>query len=211
MVRIPTVTRDQIPEELRGTFDTETAGSGGWWTSGPGSVMISSPEMRHRANALVNYLRDESSLSKKIQELTMILTARHMDCQYIWHAHSARAREQGISDEFVDNLRDGKPLPQLPADEQTVVNYATELFQNHRVTQATFQGRVGPIWVPRFDGTLDADGLLFVAGVQCQLHSRLTFPTARNPSSRFSEMQRRVTAAMHRRRIANGGCAPGIG
>ncbi len=139
MVRIPTVTRDQIPEELRGTFDTETAGSGGVVTSGPGSVMISSPEMRHRANALVNYLRDESSLSKKIQELTMILTARHMDCQYIWHAHSARAREQGISDEFVDNLRDGKPLPQLPADEQTVVNYATEVFQNHRVTQATFQ------------------------------------------------------------------------
>jgi len=29
--------------------------------------MIHSPEMRHRANVLVNYLRDESSLSKKIQ------------------------------------------------------------------------------------------------------------------------------------------------
>ena len=28
----------------------------------------------------------------------MILTARAMDCPYIWHAHGARARQQGISD-----------------------------------------------------------------------------------------------------------------
>ena len=111
MARTPTVTRDQVPEQLRSAFDAETANSGGVITSGPGSVMIHSPEMRRRANSLVNYLRDDSSLSKKLQELTMILTAKAMDCQYIWHAHSARAREQGISDEFVDNLREGNRCP----------------------------------------------------------------------------------------------------
>ncbi len=139
MARTPIVTREQVPEELRGAFDAETAGSGGVVASGPGSVMINSPEMRRRANHLVNYLRDESSLPKRIQELAMILTARNMDCQYIWHAHAARARQQGISDEFVDNLRDGKDLPQLPADAQTVVHYATELFREHKVSEATFQ------------------------------------------------------------------------
>ena len=139
MARTPIVTREQVPEELRGAFDAETAGTGGVVASGPGSVMINSPEMRRRANHLVNYLRDESSLPKRIQELAMILTARNMDCQYIWHAHAARARQQGISDEFVDNLRDGKDLPQLPADEQTVVNYATELFREHKVSEAAFQ------------------------------------------------------------------------
>jgi hypothetical protein len=66
MARTPTVTRDQVPEPLRAAFDAETAGSGGTIVSGPGSVMIHSPEMRHRANVLVTYLRDESSLSKKI-------------------------------------------------------------------------------------------------------------------------------------------------
>ncbi len=29
MARTPTVTRDQVPEPLRGAFDTETANSGG--------------------------------------------------------------------------------------------------------------------------------------------------------------------------------------
>ena len=38
--------------------------------------MINSPEMRRRANSLVNYLRDESTLPKRIQELAMIVTAR---------------------------------------------------------------------------------------------------------------------------------------
>ena len=141
-MRTPIVTRDMVPEALQAAFDAETADSGGVVSSGPGSAMVNSPEMRRRANYLVNYLRDESSLNKKHQELAMILTARNMDCQFIWHAHAARARQQGISDEFVDNLRDGKPLPELPADEQTVVNYAAELFSNHRVSDATFQAAI---------------------------------------------------------------------
>ena len=139
MARTPTVTRDQVPEQLRSAFDAETATSGGVVASGPGSVMINSPEMRRRANHFVNYLRDDSSLPKKIQELVMIITARSMDCQFIWHAHAARARQQGIRDEFVDALRDHQPLPTLPADEQTVVNYALELFKTHKVSPATFQ------------------------------------------------------------------------
>ena len=145
MPRTPTVTRDQVPEALRAAFDAETANTGGVVAGGPGSVMIHSPEMRRRANHLVNYLRDESSLPKKTQELVMILTARTMDCQYIWHAHAARAREQGISDEFVDSLRDGKPLPALPAQEQVVVDYVTELFRDHKVGQGTFQAAINQL------------------------------------------------------------------
>ena len=138
-MRTPIVTRDQVPENLRDAFDHETAGSGGVVSSGPGSAMINSPEMRRRANSLVNYLRDESSLPKKLQELAMIITARANNCQYIWHAHAARARQQGISDAFVDALRDGQPLPTLPADEAAVVSLGTEFFQTHKISQATFQ------------------------------------------------------------------------
>ena len=139
MARTPTVTRDQVPEQFREAFDHETAGSGGVVESGPGSVMINSPEMRRRANHLVTYFRQTSTLPQKIQEMAMILTARDKDCQYIWYAHAARAREQGISDEFVDALRDKKPLPKLPDDEQIVVDYATELFTTNRVSSGTFQ------------------------------------------------------------------------
>ncbi len=66
MARTPMLTRDRVPEPLRAAFDAETASSGGVVATGPGSVMIHSPEMRRRANHLVNYLRDESTLPKKI-------------------------------------------------------------------------------------------------------------------------------------------------
>jgi hypothetical protein len=57
MARTPMVTRDRVAEHLRAAFDAETASSGGVVATGPGSVMINSPEMRRRANHLVNYLR----------------------------------------------------------------------------------------------------------------------------------------------------------
>lgn len=98
MARLPRVTRDQIPEPLRAAFDAETASSDGVITSGPGAVMIHSPEMHRRANSLASYLRNESTLPKKIQELAMLVTARAMDGQFIWNAHAARGRREGLSD-----------------------------------------------------------------------------------------------------------------
>lgn len=142
MARTPIVTRDQVPEKYREAFDHEVAISRGAIENGPGSVMINSPEMRKRANHLVFYFRQESELPQKIQELAMILTARDKDCQYIWFAHAARARQEGISDEFVDALRDKKPLPKLPDGEQIVVDYAAELFTTNRVSPGTFQAAI---------------------------------------------------------------------
>ena len=139
MLRTPILKRDQVPEKYLDAFDYETKDSGGVVASGPGSAMINSPEMRKRANHLVYYLRDESSLPKQVQELAMILTARAMDCQYIWYAHSVGARNQGISQEFIDALRDGKPLPVLEDALQVVVDYVSEIFTTHRATEKTFK------------------------------------------------------------------------
>ena len=139
MARTPTVTREMVPEKYREAFDHEVAISTGAIEGGPGSAMINSPEMRKRANHLVFYFRQESELPQNIQEMVMIMTARAKDCQYIWFAHAARARQEGISDEFVDALRDKKPLPKLSGAEQIVVNYATELFGTNRLSAGTFK------------------------------------------------------------------------
>lgn len=143
MARTPTVTRNQVPDQFKDAFDRVTADAGGMVAGGPGSVMINSPDMRERANNLVKYFREVSDLPQTIQELVMILTARHMDCQYIWFAHSARAREEGLSDELVDAIRDKKPLPSLAADQQAAANYIIELFTTHKVSQETFDTALG--------------------------------------------------------------------
>ncbi len=145
MARLPVLTRDQAPEQFLEAFDAETADSGGVVDSGPGSVMIYSPELRRRANHFVGYFRQVTDVPHRLQELAMLLTARHMDCQYIWYAHAARGRQQGLSDALVDAIRDHNPLPEMPADEAAFVAYAHEMFNDHRVSEATYRNAVEQI------------------------------------------------------------------
>jgi 4-carboxymuconolactone decarboxylase len=106
---------------------------------GPGSVMIHVPKAHRWATGLNHYLRDESSLPKKVQELAMLVTARELDCQHIWNAHAASARKAGVPSEVVDALRDRKTLPALAADEAAVVHFGREFFRTHKVSRGAFQ------------------------------------------------------------------------
>src|SRR5437588_12433513 len=106
---------------------------------GPGSVMVHVPKAHRAATALNHYLRDESSLPKKVQELAMLVTARELDCQHIWNAHAGSARKAGLRNEIVDALRDRKELPALAADEAAVIHYVREFFRTHRVSRGAFQ------------------------------------------------------------------------
>ena len=138
MSRLSQITREQVAEQHRGAFDEVAAVPGGIG-SGPTSILKNSPEMAKRAMHLSDYLRNESSLPKKIQELAMLTAARAMDCQYIWNAHVAPGREEGLPAVLVDALRDNQPLPDLAADESAVVSLGLEFFKTHKVSQATFQ------------------------------------------------------------------------
>src|SRR5215510_6929214 len=69
---------------------------------GPGSVMIHVPKAHRWATGLNHYLRAESSLPKKVQELAMLVTARELIGKNIWNAPAAPARKAGVRDQFVD-------------------------------------------------------------------------------------------------------------
>src|SRR5207244_6947385 len=106
---------------------------------GPGSVMIHVPTAHRWATGLNHYLRDESSLPKKVQELAMLVTARELDCQHIWNAHAASARKAGVPNALVDALREPKELPALAPDEAAVVHFGREFFRTTKVSRGAFQ------------------------------------------------------------------------
>ena len=139
MARLPLASRESVPENQRAAFDELLRGYGSVPRFGPGSVMIHVPKAHQLMNAVNKYLRNESSLPKKIQELAMLVTARELDCQYIWNAHAASARASGIGDATVDALRERKELPKLADDESAVVRYGQEFFRTHRVSRGAFQ------------------------------------------------------------------------
>ena len=137
MARIPTVTREDIPKSLQDVFDEVVSEEGGIGT-GPMSILKNSPEMAKRTRPLFNYVRNESTVPKKLRELGMLLTARAMDCPCIWHAHFEYGRKEGLSDILLDAIRDKEPLPPVPSDEAIVIAYSQELLHNRKVTSETF-------------------------------------------------------------------------
>ena len=133
MARIPTASRDTVPEEQVEAFDDYVAGRGGIPETGPLSVMLHVPELINRGEHLRAYLRGgESSLSANIRELGMLVAAREMDCQFIWNAHAAMGRQSGLSDDLVDRLRDKQELSGLSPAESAVIEYGREFFRTHR-------------------------------------------------------------------------------
>jgi len=138
MARIPLVTREAIPESEKAAYDAFMEGRSGRPNVGPYSLIAHMPEMAQRLESLRTYIRAEESLPQKLQELVMITVAREMGCAFIWYAHAAAARQIGVRGDIIDHIREQKPLTNLDADEQTVVNFARELLQNRNVSQATF-------------------------------------------------------------------------
>jgi 4-carboxymuconolactone decarboxylase len=139
MARLPIATRESVPEAQSALFDELVQRLGAVPRYGPGSVMIHVPEAHRWATGLNDYLRNQSSLSKKVQELAMLVTARALDCQHIWNAHAASARQAGVRAAIVDALRDRTELPELAPDEVTVLQYGQEFFRTHRVSPGVFQ------------------------------------------------------------------------
>jgi 4-carboxymuconolactone decarboxylase len=138
MPRIPLVTREQISLKEQPAYDAFMASRGNRPNIGPYSLLLHMPEMAQRLEALRTYLRDEASLSQKLQELVMISVAREMGCAFIWYAHAAPARQAGLRDDIVDGIRERRPLTNLDPDEQTAVDFTRELLQNRKVSRPTF-------------------------------------------------------------------------
>ena len=138
MARIPLVTREQVAANEQPAYDTFMQSRAGRPNVGPYTLLLHMPEMAQKLEALRLCLRDEASLSQKLQELVMISVAREMNCAFIWHAHAAAARKAGVRDDLVDNVRERRALANLDADEQAAVDFTRELLQNRKVSRATF-------------------------------------------------------------------------
>ncbi len=141
MARIPFVTRDDVDESERATYDAfvamraERPNKG---PTGPFALLGHMPELAHRLESYRLAIRDESSLSKSLQELVMITVAREMDCDYIWYAHAAAARSAGVAPLVIDAIRDRSTPEGLSGQEQIVFDFTRELLRTRRVDETMF-------------------------------------------------------------------------
>ena len=85
-----------------------------------------------------DYLRRKSGLEPRLVELAILVTAREMDCAYVWTAHEPAALKAGLSPQIVDTVRYRRPLGTLGETEAVIVQLGRDSITTHKVASDTF-------------------------------------------------------------------------
>jgi 4-carboxymuconolactone decarboxylase len=149
MPRIALATAETLNPEQRRVYDAIASGPRAG-VRGPFLALLNQPAVADKWQQLGEVLRYHTSLPPRLSELAILVTARHMDCQYEWSAHEKHARNGGLAPEIIDAIKAGKRPAKLAADEQAVYDYALELNERHAVSAATYdkaKASFGPVGV----------------------------------------------------------------
>lgn len=107
--------------------------------AGPFNVLLRSPEMGDLAQQFGASMRFHSSMPPKLNEMAIIITARHWTSQYEWYAHRRAAATAGLNESIIGAIRDGKRPTGMQPDEDVVYNFCTELLTTKQVSDKTFE------------------------------------------------------------------------
>jgi 4-carboxymuconolactone decarboxylase len=107
--------------------------------AGPFNVLLRSPEMGNLAQQFGASMRFHSSMPPKLNELAIIITARHWTSQYEWYAHRRAAANAGLNESIIQAIATGKRPTGMQPDEEAVYNFCTELLTTKQVSDKTFE------------------------------------------------------------------------
>jgi 4-carboxymuconolactone decarboxylase len=137
MPRLPEILdRNQLPENQRDLFDylAGTRGS----VRMPFSVVAHSPEVARRVSHLGTYLRFESTVPTKLNEIAICVVGRNFDSRHEFYSHRRLALEAGVSEATIDVITYKKPVDGLGEDEGLVITYSRQLLEDHAASDEVF-------------------------------------------------------------------------
>lgn len=108
---------------------------------GPLGVWIHAPSFGELAQKLGGHCRFHTSLSPRLSEFAIIVTARQWRAQYEWQAHAVLAEKAGVKPQTISDIRAGRAPKSAPADERAIFQFISELYRARRVSDRTY-GRV---------------------------------------------------------------------
>ena len=107
--------------------------------AGPFNVLLRSPEMGDLAQQFGASMRFHSSMPRKLNELAIIITARHWTSHFEWYAHRRAAADAGLNEAIITAVASGTRPARMDADEEAVYNFCSELLTTKQVSDKTFQ------------------------------------------------------------------------
>jgi 4-carboxymuconolactone decarboxylase len=105
---------------------------------GPYSPLLRSPVLGQRMFDLLYYLRWNSSVPLRLNEMAILMIGRLWRSQVEWYAHAPLAIKAGLAPEIVADIKAQKRPANMKPDEAAVYDFVSELIDNHQVSDATF-------------------------------------------------------------------------
>ncbi len=113
--------------------------------SGPFNIWMRSPGLAENTTALSNFLRYQSSLPPRVQELVTLIVAQRNGAAYAWLNHLGYAKKSGLSAAVIANLEKGQ-RPDFDEDiDAAVFNFTTELLDTRAVSDAAYQAALSQL------------------------------------------------------------------
>ncbi len=105
---------------------------------GPYNVMLRSPVFADRMKHLLDYLRFETSLSKRLNEFAILIQARIWTSQVEWFAHYPIALKAGLPASVADDLKANIRPRAMQPDEEVVYDVCMTLTRQHEISNELF-------------------------------------------------------------------------
>ena len=147
--RFPQIPEEKLTPEQRAIVDDIRAGPRSKLATssaskpgpigGPFNVMLRSPVIGMLIQKLGGEIRFNSVISGKLNELAIIITARHYMANYEWNAHCKLALQGGLNPAIAQAIAEGREPEGMDADEGLVYEFSRSLHNNHGVSDELFK------------------------------------------------------------------------
>src|SRR6202521_3814508 len=136
--RFPQLKMEQLNDQQR-PFADEIMKVSSIGITGPYNSMLRSPIMGQRLFNLLDYVRFNTSMPRKLNEFAILIQARLWTSQVEWYAHYPLAIKAGLPEAVAADRKEGSKSASMQPDEAAVYDFCMELSTRHEVTDATFK------------------------------------------------------------------------
>lgn len=135
--RFPQLTMENISPQSK-VLAQEIVAISSVGLSGPYNIMLRSPVFAERMKRLLDYLRFETSLPKRLNEFAILIQGRLWTSQVEWFAHYPLAIKAGLPASVAADLKANIRPRGMQPDEEVVYDVCMTMSQQHEISDALF-------------------------------------------------------------------------
>ena len=137
--RFSTLTPETMTPDQKRVADAIQSGPRGTGLRGPFNALLRSPDLCDLVQRVGAYVRYNTSIPQRLNELAIIMAGRKWGAQYEFYAHRRLAIEAGLKASIADAIAANQRPADMAPDEAIVHDFVAEMLATGHVSDAAYQ------------------------------------------------------------------------